>query len=376
MSNILINGLKAKTGGGKTILNNYMSLLKGADVKHRYFILTPEKREYEKYSSTCIEIVEIPGVFERNALFPLLYRVVMPWLLRFYKIDAVLNLGDIVIPTSIPQLYLFDWPYAVYPNSVVWSRMDAKSYLTRRVKLFVFKRWIKNVTTVIAQTETMKGKLESLYALKNVEVVPNAVPLENMTGGSFFDFDLPKNKIKFLYLTYYYSHKNLELFLPLARRIKENSLPYCIVVTIDSKQHSRAKRFLNSIKNERLDDVIINVRPVAMDAVPSLYDQCDALLMPTLLESFSATYVEAMFHRKTILTSNLDFAKDVCGQSAFYFDPLDPDSVLSAIQRAFEDTDERTRRIEEGRKRLDRLLSWNEVFAKCQTLLENVLQAR
>ena len=51
------------------------------------------------------------------------------------------------------------------------------------------------------------------------------------------------------------------------------------------------------------------------------------MILPTLLESFSATYIEAMFHGKTILTSDLDFARDVCGEAAFYFDPLNPQSI-------------------------------------------------
>ncbi len=168
-------------------------------------------------------------------------------------------------------------------------------------------------------------------------------------------------------------HKNLEVFLPLARRIKEMSLSYCIVITIDAMQHNKAEELLNSIRKEGLEDVIVNVGLVSMDAVPSLYSQCDALLMPTLLESFSGTYVEAMFHRKTILTSNLDFAKDVCGQAAFYFDPLDPDSILSSINHAFEDNNERMRRIEEGEKQLGRLLSWEQVFEKYQALIENTI---
>jgi len=66
--------------------------------------------------------------------------------------------------------------------------------------------------------------------------------------------------------------------------------------------------------------------------VPSLYAQSDALLMPTLLESFSGTYVEAMFHKIVILTSKLDFAEDVCGESAFYFDPTSPEDILASIE--------------------------------------------
>ncbi len=320
--------------------------------------MTPDKNEYENYSCDFIEIIDINNLYKKNALFPFLYYFIIPRILRDNKIDLIFNLGDIVIPTTIPQLYLFDWPYAVYPDSVVWKRMDIKCFLSRKTKLFIFKKNIKYATTVIAQTKTMKDRLESIYELDNIEIVPNAVSLENISGGQSFNFNLPKNKIKLLYLTYYYSHKNLEVFIPLARKINELSLSYCIIVTIESKQHKLAKHVINNIKKENLHNIIINVGPVKMENVPSLYTQCDALLMPTLLESFSGTYVEAMYHKKTIITSDLDFAKDVCGEAAFYFNPLDVDSILSSINHAFEHSTLRMQKIEAGKNKLSQLLTW------------------
>ncbi len=371
---IFINGLKSKIGGGKSILNNYLTLLKRSNPKNNFIVLTPNRNEYKKYFSDFIEIIDIKNLYKSNVLFPLLYYFVIPKLLKDYSIDAILNFGDIVIPANIPQVYLFDWAYAVYPNSIAWKRMNLGDCLIRKIKLFVFKKNIKYATVVIAQTKTAKDRLESIYGLDNIKIVPNTVSLENISGGEFFNFNLPKDKIKLYYLTYYYSHKNLEIFLPLARKIKELSLPYCIVTTIAPTQHKKAEKFLNNIKNERLDDIILNIGPVAMTNVPSLYFQCNALLMPTLLESFSGTYVEAMYHQKTILTSNLDFAHDVCGEAAFYFDPLDINSILSSIKFAFKDNNMRIRKIEEGKNKLSQLLTWKQAFDKYQELLEKVIR--
>lgn len=370
MANIFINGLKSKTGGGKSILNNYLTLLRESNSKNKFIVLTPDKSEYEKYSSDFIEIIDIKNLYKKNVLFLFLNHFVIPKLLKNYNIDLIFNLGDVVIPVKYPQIYLFDWPYAVYPDSIIWKKMDIKSCLSRKIKLFVFKKYIKYATTVIAQTKTMKEKLESIYGLDNIEIVPNAVSLENMSGGESFNFNLPKNKIKLLYLTYYYSHKNLEVFLPLAKKIKDMSLPYCFVVTIGQKQHKLAKEFIDNIKKEKLQNIIINVGPVKMDNVPSLYSQTDALLMPTLLESFSGTYVEAMYHQKTILTSDLDFARDVCGEAAFYFDPLDENSILSSINQAVTDIDKKMSKIEEGNRKIKQLLTWEQVFEKYQELLD------
>jgi len=49
------------------------------------------------------------------------------------------------------------------------------------------------------------------------------------------------------------------------------------------------------------------------------------------MECFSASYPEAMFMQKPILTSDLDFAHSICGDAAVYFDPLDPVSIGRSI---------------------------------------------
>lgn len=369
MKRIFINGINSKTGGGKSILNNYLSLLKQSHSNHHFYVLTPRKDEYLKYACEFIEIIDIPQWYKKNLLFPVLILFILPKLLKALKIDIVFNLGDVVIPTPIKQLYLFDWPYAVYPESIAWSRMDIRSAITRKIKLAFFKKYIHCASIVVAQSKTMQDRLMAIYHLNNVSIVPNAVSLENMSGGIPFDFNFPPNRLKLLYLTYYYPHKNIEVFLPLARKIKEFQLPYCIIVTIEADQHPKAKQFLDSVATYALSDVIINIGPVSMSHVPSLYAQSDALLMPTLLESFSGTYVEAMFHGKPILTSHYDFAIDVCGESTFYFDPLNYESILTAIQLMEKDDNLRKQRIEEGKNQLKKLLTWPQAFKQYNELM-------
>jgi glycosyltransferase involved in cell wall biosynthesis len=370
VSRVFINGLHAKAGGGKSILSNYLSLLKHGHFGNTYIVLTPDKRQYVQYSGGHVQMIEIADRYNKQPLFPLLYEFVLPNILRNHRIDAILNFGDLVIPSRLPQIYCFDWPYAVYPQSIAWQRLDLAGYISRKVKLFVFKRYLPHATKVVAQSPTMDQKLRSIYGLDNTVVIPNAVSLENLSGGDRIDFGLPTDKKKLLCLTHYYPHKNIEVLIPLAQRIRDRGLPICVITTIAATQHNYARRFLRNIKRRGLQDVLINLGPITMANVPSLYEQSDALFMPTLLESFSGTYVEAMFHRKSIFTSRLDFAEDVCGDAAFYFDPTDEDSILEAILRAFQNEDLRREKIDLGSDRLKRMLSWNEVFYRLQELVE------
>ena len=91
---------------------------------------------------------------------------------------------------------------------------------------------------------------------------------------------------------------------------------------------------------------------VSISECPSLYFQSDALFLPTLLECFSASYPEAMFMKKPILTSDIGFAKGICGDAAMYFNPLCPASIGEAIYRLANNVIERDKLIANGIKRL------------------------
>jgi glycosyltransferase involved in cell wall biosynthesis len=234
-------------------------------------------------------------------------------------------------------MLLFHWAYAVYPEKVIWSNMDIKSYLNRKIRLLLFRKNLTYATTVIAQTKNIEERLRRYYGLENIVIIPNSVAVNSNPAGHHRSFDLPDGK-KLLYLTHYYTHKNLEIFIPLAKKIQEKNLDYKLITTISEEQHPLAKKFLHDIAKLGLQGVIHNIGPVKFDETASLYKQCDALLMPTLLESFGITYIEAMYFKLPILTSDRDFARVLCTDSAFYFDPLDSADILNTIQNAFSGT--------------------------------------
>jgi len=369
MKKIFINGFNAKSGGGKSILINLLKLLPNI---YEYYVLVPNKSDYLTYENDYIRIIEISKSYNKQVLFPYVYEILLPKLIKKLNVDIVFNLADIPIKTDIKQVFLFDWSYAVYPESKVWKMMDIKSFIQRKIKLYFFKKNLKYIDKMIAQNNAMKIRLEKIYNLKNIDVVPNAISLDNLDGGEYKNFNLPDG-IKLLYLTVYYPHKNLEIFIPLAKLIRKQNLNFKIIVTISESQHKKAKEFLENVIKESLDNIIINIGPVEMKNVPSLYKQCDGLLMPTLLESFSGTYVEAMYHKRPIFTSNFDFAKVVCKDVAFYFNPFDEKDILNTLVYAFNNKEILKEKVIQGYKLVNSMDSWNDTINKYLKIIEKEL---
>jgi glycosyltransferase involved in cell wall biosynthesis len=104
--------------------------------------------------------------------------------------------------------------------------------------------------------------------------------------------------------------------------------------------------------------------------------EADAILLPTLAECFSGTYTDAMAAKRPILTSRRDFAEDVCGNAAIYFDPHSPEEILQAIESIREDPKRRADLISLGEGRLASYPSWEMVAHRIQEELSKIALRR
>ena len=257
---------------------------------------------------------------------------------------------------------LFDWPYAIYNDPTVWKLMSSKEFITRKIKLFVFKLLLKNVNLMLAQTDVAKNRLKSFYDLKSIKIFPNSVALDHFDQKKSIKIERLSNKFSLLCLSAYYTHKNLEIFVELGELMKKNNVNAEIFLTIDSNQNNRAKKLLNKIKKSNLQGYITNLGSIKLKDVPSLYQSIDGLILTTLLESFSGTYVEAMWNKKIILTSKRDFAEIICGKNAYYFDPFDKYDIYNKITEAYSNTELTKNKVEKAFTKVNNMPNWETIY--------------
>jgi len=92
------------------------------------------------------------------------------------------------------------------------------------------------------------------------------------------------------------------------------------------------------------------------------YYNSDIFLLPTVLESFCLTYLEAMQHDCPVITSDMDFAHYICEDAAIYFDPFSSQSILQSIIKLSKNDELRTGLIKKGKHRLTNFFnSWDSV---------------
>lgn len=100
----------------------------------------------------------------------------------------------------------------------------------------------------------------------------------------------------FLCLAHCYAHKNIDILLDAARRLPNYpGKPAECLITVAPQQHPGARRLLERLDQEGLAGKIENIGPVPSEMLPQVYRRSDALIFPMLLESFSRTYLEALY---------------------------------------------------------------------------------
>lgn len=256
------------------------------------------------------------------------------------------------------------WVYN--PDSIVYSRLNFLSRVKRKLlNKYKIYRLKKESSHFILETEDAKNRFSKYSNLNSHKISVVSNTYNSVFNKKIYQVKTPSifknNSFKLITISSYYNHKNLDIINNLVKVIpKEYDIKFYITI----EQSVFLKKFKKSSR-------IINLGPQKIENCPKLYFYCDVVFLPTLLETFSASYLEAMKMNKPILTSDLPFSRDLCKSSAEYFNPLDPNDISKKIINLYSDVNRYNSLVELGKKRLktfpssrQRAIKYLEICAK------------
>jgi glycosyltransferase involved in cell wall biosynthesis len=95
---------------------------------------------------------------------------------------------------------------------------------------------------------------------------------------------------------------------------------------------------------------IISIPFVPNEDLVALYNEAQALAMPSLAEGFGLPVIEAMACGTAVVTSNISALPEAAGGAALLVDPFDTPEIANAIIRAITDSKLKNNLIEKGYK--------------------------
>lgn len=375
---ILFNLSVIRGGGGIQVA---LSVLEewGKNSGHQYYVLIspnlsnliqPENYP-DNFIFKTIKIAALPSLENFKT------KTIIRDIERTFNPDVVFSLfGPSYWRPKVNHLCGYALPHFVYTESPFFDLLSWKERIiwkiTGRIKFASLKKhsdyWVTESHEV---SQRLAAKLKVLQ--KKVFTVNNVYNsiynYPDKWKDSFKELIDQVDGLKLITITKFHLHKNL-MAIPKVINYLEKYYPdfkFTFILTVKEQDF---KTPLSKAQKKH----ILFLGKVAIEECPPLYQMSDALFMPTLLECFTVSYLEAMKMQKPILTSDLPFARDICQDAAEYFQPLDPKDVGEKIVKIAKNKERQQELIEKGTHRLQDFGTAEDRAKSYLTILEQIVK--
>ncbi len=348
----LINASNLIIGGGIQVGNAFIRELR-VHPEHEYFVVCSEQMARSLGDlKNFPDFIQIKVAPQQNMIDKLRRIIrVNPFLDRCVKefsADAVFTIfGPSYWKPRVPHLCGYAKPHYIYLDSPFFKTLSFSQSVKIKINKWCHLKSFRNdADMLVTENPDVSEKLSALCPHKKIVTVSNCCnPIfdtpDDQTAYGFPTFE----GITLLTIAANYPHKNLRILPEVAAylRSKHPDFKFRIVLS----QPDGILSLPDSLK-----DHFLFVGKIEVQQLPSFYRQSDFMILPTLLECFSASWVEAMKSSVPILTSDLPFAHGICGDAAVYFNPMDPADIGEKIVELANNKSRQNELIERGKEQL------------------------
>lgn len=343
---ILINFYNQMGAGPKNISLNFINTLKERESLEETFIIIPNVEEYANLESKDnVKLIK----FKRytNIFSKILFRIYLdiffiPNFISKNKISKLLAFGNFLIsPVKVRKVVLLHHPYIV--DNILLNKLSFLPKIIEKLKRFVFYVTIKNVDIVVVQSNYMKRLLLEVWGndIKNC-VIPNPISknfVKNYSLDEINDFIKHRlqniDKIKILYVSRFYPHKNHIFLVDLSKVLNENNIKHEILITVDfSKQET-----LDLQQMITKDISIESIGEISQFELETYYKTSHIFIFPSNSETFGNPLIEAMKFGLPIVVPNLEYAQSIVEEAGIYYNQNDvlecKDSINNLISNSY-----------------------------------------
>lgn len=247
---------------------------------------------------------------------------------------------DVVYSIVAPSYFTFNSrevmritnPWVVHPNKYARETLDFKGKLRNDLYCAIQKYLIKKCTYFITQADyTAKCIAEIAKVPKeNVCVVNNVLPdIYKSLDNSPFPSD---EWINITSVAAPFPHKNLDIIPDVLLALRDyhgiDNVRFHVTMPQDSPVWAIIK---TRLEKYNLRDRVINHGRMTQEELSVLYRHAQMMFLPTLLEVFSASIIEAMYFDMKIVASDFPFNSDVIEDAGLLFRPTDATDAAEKI---------------------------------------------
>ncbi len=369
---ILLDLSSIKSGGGAQLALNFCDQMKSSHCeKTEWFAYLPARGPL---SGGVDNKVFSEVIKSKNSL--LARWAHENWKLRKFivrnEIDAVFTFFGAGVPTpkNVLSIVSVAYPIICYPDSPYWGHVPPLEGLKKRIINVGRRLRIKRADLIIVETEVMRQRLAAALGVdrRTFKIVQPTVsqylgvPAKNKATGPF----------RILFLSGTDQHKNLWRLARVAKILERSGAGEDVLFVLSTTKAAFELGLKRMGESTDFPESWFEFKG-AIDPreISKIYEQIDCVANLSDLESFSNNYMEAWQAQKCLITSDRDFARAICGESAEYVEPHCAESIVAGIGRLRDSENLRKKLTDAGTRKLRALPTPAEKFhLLCKILIE------
>jgi glycosyltransferase involved in cell wall biosynthesis len=318
-----------ETSGIQTAVIGMLDQLQRVDAKNEYLLFETRQSAYRVYNRNWKKIIlptfSLPSLFWTQSVFP--------WYLAKYGADVLWS------PKCICPLLLFrkirvyttiyDLTFLHFPDALI-----AKDMIPCRILIPLSA---KRSDAVFTDSEFIKRDLEKNYRSITTPVIAVSLGKPDWTVPAAYSWKLREN---FLFFA-----GNLEPRKNLINAVKALEILHAqgktIELQIASPSSWKSGKIMDYIGRSPVKNSIRMLGFLPLEELKKKYLSCRALLFPSYYEGFGLPVLEALAMDCPVLTSKNTVMQEIAGDSAIYFDPLDPGDIAEKIRGVYSESFDR-----------------------------------
>jgi glycosyltransferase involved in cell wall biosynthesis len=324
---IFVNATNIHTGGGKVILNDFLSAIKSFN-QINFIIYVDPRFNFNNFKNINISFTKI-AKFKR--------------FLVCFNIEKQAHNNDIIIYlTNIPPVIRHKCKTVLVQSNrfiVDYFTLTGFSFITKiriYAERFLFNVNKNNVDYIIVQSDSMYNLLQIKGVNKNKLFISAYKNFDEDSVTTNMEDQRQNNN--FLYVSSDDPHKNHKNLIEAWCLLSEENIYPKLILTID-KNTSLYSSIVQKVEKYGLNiDIIPNLE---RKKLLCLYKQSSALIFPSLFESYGLPLVEANHYKIPVIASELDYVRDIL-DPVETFDPYSAKSIARSVKRYLKIKDNKT----------------------------------
>jgi glycosyltransferase involved in cell wall biosynthesis len=227
-----------------------------------------------------------------------------------------------------PHLVGFALPLLIYERDADMRRETVTDRLGNELRAMLFRR----ADHIVVETAVAKMRFADRVGFdpERISIIPNGpnpmlhrLPEPSTNTATPFIILVPSA---------YYGHKNLEIVPTVAAAMRERMPGLDFVFRFMLPESSVQWRGIKG-EAERLGvgDALITLGVVRITDLAAAYGGASAVFLPTLREISTAVYPESFLFRRPLVTTDMDFARELCGEAAILVPPRNAEEAAARL---------------------------------------------